>query len=253
MTTDAPSREELLAMIRESGVMDDLAEELRNVPTQQFAGEDEGYVRLEQGVGAGGFPWHYWKKRDGTVITGPEPRETLFRIYQKKGYRHMPEYGLLPTPGAPLPCCKGFMRTDQFHVLMAKGGAKELSVRQVLAAGWDINPPTVHGKVIDFPQLRGVEVERLECDECDKPIAGVAGTNQVVVALRQHGQAVHKFSRRDVDEMLYRIGYLDNEPRKAPVRRRVAEAEAVAAHVCDQCGATFGAAIALSGHKRSHK
>ena len=154
MTTEQLSRAELLDLVRESGIMEELADELRAVgPTQQFAADDEGFANLEQGLGSGGFPWNYWKKRDGTVITGPEPRETLFRTYQRKGYEHMPVYGKLPTPGSPLPCCKGFMRTDQFHVLFARGGAKEMSLPQILSAGWHLQPPTVHGKRIEFPQL----------------------------------------------------------------------------------------------------
>lgn len=221
MVSEPLTREDLLKMVRESGILEELADEVRATgPAHQFASDDEGFVQLEQGLGSGGFPWNYWRKRDGTIITGPEPRETLFRTYQRKGYEHLPQYGPLATPGSPLPCCRGFMRTDQFHVLLARGGAKELSVQQVLAAGWHRNPPVVHGKTIVFPQLEGLEIENVECDECDKPFAGIAGTNRVVNGLRQHCQAVHGFGRREVDEMLYRIGYLNDAPRGAPLRRR---------------------------------
>ena len=96
---------------------------------------------------------------------------------------------------------------------------------QILAAGWHLKPPVIHGKPVTFPQLKGIAIEDVECDECDKRISGKVGTNQIVSHLRQHGKAVHGFSRRDVDEMLYRIGYLSEEPRKAPVRRRAAASE----------------------------
>src|SRR3990167_2156819 len=163
------TREDLLQLVRESGVLEELADEVRSIgPAHQFAADDEGFVRLEQGLGSGGFPWNYWRKKDGTVITGPEPRETLYPIYQRKGYTHMPQYGALPTPGSPLPCCRGFMRTDQFHVLLAKGGAKEMSLSQILAAGWHLKPPVIHGKPATFPQLKGIAIEDVEGDECGK-------------------------------------------------------------------------------------
>ena len=228
MTTEiqAPagiSREEMIEWVRESGLLDELAGELRESmgPANQFLNADEGLDRLEQGIGSGGFPWMYWRKTDGSVITGPEPRETMYRIYISKGYTPLPTYGLLPTPGSPMPCCRGkFMRTEQFHVLLARGGAKELSIQQVIAAGWHERPPVVHGKKVTFPQLKGLVIEHVECDECDKNFYGQSGTNQIIQALRQHCRAAHEFNRREVDEMLYRIGYLTEEPKKTPVRRR---------------------------------
>ena len=226
--TTAPvmSKEELMALLRENGILDELKDELmESMPTNRYAGE--GGDGIEQGMGGGGFPWRYWKRRDGRVITGPEPRETLYQIYIRKGYTPLPQYGNLPSPGAPVPCCPNLkMKEQQFHVLLANGGAKELAIAQVLAAGWHENPPTVHGKKITFPQMKDVVVDSVECDECDKPIVGVKGTNQIISAMRQHCRAAHNMSRRDVDEMLWRIGYLDNEPKKPPVRRRVTAPEA---------------------------
>ena len=217
LTTD-----DLRRMIRESGLMDEMRDELMDsMPVNQFQSDQEGMANLEAGMGGGGFPWQYWKRRDGRVITGPEPRETMYQIYAKKGYIPLPQYGKLPTPGSPVSCCPHLrMKEHQFHVLLAHDGAKEMAISQIIAADWDINPPTVHGKKIIFPQMKGVAIERIECDECDKTIAGLGGTNQVVSTLRQHAKSAHGFSRRDVDEMLYRIGYLSDEPRKAPVRQR---------------------------------
>ena len=256
MTTEQLSPEDIRRLVRESGILDEMREELMDsMPVNAFQPDQEGMANLEAGMGGGGFPWQYWKRRDGRVITGPEPRETMYQIYMRKGYTPLPGYGKLPTPGSQVPCCPNLkMKENQFHVLLAHGGAKEMAIAQIITAGWDIKPPVVHGKAVEFPQLKGVTIERIECDECDKPIAGVKGTNQVMTALRQHGKAAHGFARRDVDEMLYRIGYLQDEPRKAPVRRRVAEVEEEEeAFVCDQCGASFSARIALTGHKRSHK
>lgn len=222
MTTEQLSAEDLRRLIRESGLLEEMREELMDsMPVNAFQPDEEGMANLEAGMGGGGFPWQYWKRRDGRVITGPEPRETMYQIYAKKGYVPLPQYGKLPTPGSPVPCCPNLkMKENQFHVLLARGGAKELSIQQVISAGWDVNPPHVHGKRIDFPQLESVEIDRIQCDECDKDIVGVRGTNQVIQALRQHAKSVHGFARRDVDEMLYRIGYYSEAPRKAPVRRR---------------------------------
>ena len=216
------TREELLDLVRESGVLEELKDELRaDAPMNAFANSDEGADSLQAGMGSGGFPWQYWRKKDGRIITGPEPRETLYRTYERKGYRPLPEYGLLPTPGSPVPCCRNkFMRTEQFHVLLARGGAKEFPIEQIIAAGWHLKPPVIHGKVIKFPQLKGVVIEQADCDECDKPFYGVAGSRSVVQAMRQHCNARHGFNRREVDEMLYRIGYLQETPKTVPGPRQ---------------------------------
>lgn len=202
-----PSKEEVLAYLTESGMLDVLREELAMTPNNQFAEvNSEGVVEFSQGMGTGGFPWIYWKKADGRVITGPERRETMYPIYIRKGFTPMEKYGLLPTPGSPVPCCKGkFMRTDQFHVLLARGGAKEMSLEQIVYAGWHENPPVIHGQTIEFPQLKGKHIDKVECDECDKPIYGVKG--RLIATLRQHCKAVHGLARRDVEEMLNRVGY----------------------------------------------
>lgn len=228
MTTDAANTlqgltaEQIRQLINESGVLDEMRTELLDgMPTNGFANADRGGEDVMQGIGSGGFPWQYWKKRDGRVITGPEPRETLYMIYARKGYTPLPQYGKLPTPGAPVPCCPNLrMKEHQFHVLMANGGAKEMAVAQVINAGWHLNPPVVHGKRVVFPQLKGVKVVSIECDECDKPLYGIEGSQQIVQALRQHGRAVHGFSRREVNDMLYRIGYLKDEVPSAPRPRR---------------------------------
>lgn len=216
------SREELLEMLRDSGVLDDLKDELRaEGPMNPFAGTDEGADALQAGLGSGGFPWQYWRKKDGRIITGPEPRETLYRTYQRKGYTPLSQYGLLPTPGSAVPCCpKKFMRTEQYHVLMARGGAKEFPIDQIINAGWHVKPPVIHGKTIKFPQLKGVAVEEVQCDECDKPFWGVKDSRTIVQSLRQHCQASHGFNRREVDDMLYRVGYYTEAPKSAPRGRQ---------------------------------
>lgn len=225
MTTDAMpdlSREELKQLIRESGVLDEMLREAEAITPVSFHSSDEGMSDLERGLGSGGFPWGYWRKKDGRVITGPhvDYNETLLRTYVRKGYTPLSRYGKLPTPGSRVPCCPQFNQKDnQYHVLLANGGAGELSVGQVLDAGWHINPPVIHNKTISFPQLAGVEVESVECAECDKPIYGIAGTRDIIQKLRQHCRGAHEMPRRDVDEMLWAIGYYSEEPKRAPRRR----------------------------------
>lgn len=216
------TREQLLDLVRDSGILEDLKDELRaDAPMNAFANSDEGADQLQAGMGSGGFPWQYWRRRDGRIITGPEPRETLYATYQRKGYTPLPQYGLLPTPGSMVPCCRGkFMRTEQFHVLLARGGAKEMSIDQIITAGWHIRPPVIHGKAIKFPQLKGIEIDQVECDECDKPFWGVRGSRSIITALRQHCNARHGFNRREVDDMLYRIGYLNEAPKARPGPRQ---------------------------------
>lgn len=225
MTTEAlpegMTRESLVEFLRDSGLLDELKSDLlAEMPSSRFIPDKDGMDQLEGGMGSGGFPWQYWKRLDGRIILGPEPRETLYQIYMRKGYTPLPQYGLLPTPGSRVPCCPNLtMKDHPYHVLMARGGAKEMAVQELVNAGWHLKPQVVHGKKIVFPQLKGVKIEDITCPECDKPIHGIAGTNQVMQVMRQHGRAAHDFSRRDTDEALYAIGYLREEPINLPRRR----------------------------------
>ena len=218
-----PTKEELLEWLRESGMIDEIKDELMTaLPQAQFSEADaDGQIQFSAGMGSGGFPWIYWRKADGRIITGPEPRETMYAIYQRKGFTPLPKYGLLPTPGSPVPCCKGkFMRTEQFHCILARGGAKEFPLEQIIPAGWHIRPPVIHGKKIEFPQIKGRKIEEVACDECDRPIYGLGGTTQIVTTLRQHARAAHGMSRRDVDDMLWRIGYYAEPKAARPVHSK---------------------------------
>ena len=60
----------------------------------------------------------------------------------------------------------------------------------------------------------------MQCDECDKPIWGVKGSSTIVQGLRQHCKAVHNFNRREVDDMLYRVGYYTEAPKSSPRNRQ---------------------------------
>lgn len=206
-----------LEILKASGALDQLKADLSSELSEEMARSGrftgESMDIEEGGLGSGGFPWHYWKRNDGRVITGPEPRETLHVIYKRKGYVELAQYGNLPSPGAPVPCCRHLQQKDhQFHVLMANGGAKELSIDQIINAGWHEKPPVVHGRTIRFPQLEDVVIETVECPECDKPIYGVEGTNQIIVRMRQHARSAHGWTRKETSEALVEAGYLDAMP-----------------------------------------
>lgn len=219
-------REQLLALVKESGIMDELrAEMLDSMPMQNFSSPD-GDAEFGAGMGQGGLPWNYWKRLDGDVVWGPSSEREIptYGVWSRKGYKHLPQYGLLPTPGSKWPCESNMACKEQpLHGLMANGGAKELSIRQIISAGWHLKAPVVHNKTIVFPQLKDVEIEDIECPECDKRISGIKGTNEVLNVFRQHSSAAHGFARREVDEALWSIGYLAEEKPRPPRRRRIAE------------------------------
>ena len=218
---------QVVKQLQSSGVLDqmldqrkaELAEELTEQMQQnRFTGEDmEG---VENGLGSGGFPWRYWRRRDGRVIIGPEPRETMYPIYVRKQYEPLFQYGNLPTPGSPVSCCPNLqMKDNELHILMARGGAKEIAISQIINAGWHIHPPVIHGKTIVFPQLAGVEIETVECPECDKPIHGRADSQEIIVRMRQHGRGAHSWTRKETTEALVEVGYLKQAANLGGFRR----------------------------------
>ena len=107
----------------------------------------------------------YWRRPDGWLIAGPGwPQEYTKRI--RNGWQHLSQYGSF-TPGRQSVDARGIpfdAAHEGWRVLFQKGGAKEFPLEQIVAHGWHIRPPY---REVSFPQLEGVEIEVMDCPECE--------------------------------------------------------------------------------------
>ncbi len=143
----------------------------------------------------------YYRKSDGWVtVAVTSPMEML--SYLKEGWTHLPQYGtfdLSTQYGADHP----------FDLLFQYGGAKEMSVRQVIESGYAINPPKIprcktpitqfHKRHIaqcwpaipvEFPQLKNIKIEKFHCfdETCGRVFPTAEGK-------KNHETVAHKEER----------------------------------------------------------
>jgi len=170
--------------------------------------QQQGRVdRVEQAADDGGetgFPWMYYKRPNmgpaaGWIVTGPGGSATpggnrrnigAYALYTHKGFKPLPEYGVLDPPG-----------TDtrvgaQFRLILANGGAKEFPVAQVLAYRWHVDPPIAG---LRFPQIEAVrdQIRQFACDECDFECWFIDGDRDTARACFQHLTKTHDYTRRE--------------------------------------------------------
>ena len=107
----------------------------------------------------------YWRKPDGWIVAAPGwPQEYAKRVRQ--GWEALPQYGTF-TPGQVSKDIRGIRfnpHLEPWRVICQKGGAKEFPLEQVIAFNWHLAPPY---KEVELPQLEGVEVDVLDCPECN--------------------------------------------------------------------------------------
>lgn len=141
----------------------------------------------------------YYRKSDGWIAPAVITRlERLRHIEQ--GWQHLEQYGSFDM--------SPYVANHTLEGLFMFGGAKELSVDQIIKMGFHLNPPIVPvcrqhmtqfhrahtpecwrgARPVEFPQLAGVAPERLRphpCEFCER----VSPTPE---AKRQHQQVAHK-------------------------------------------------------------
>lgn len=109
--------------------------------------------------------YYYYRKPDGWIVSAAGwPQEYAKRIRQ--GWEALVQYGTF-TPGQVSRDTRGVRfnpHLEPWRVICQKGGAKEFLVEQVIAYNWHLAPPY---KEVEFPQLEGVEVDVLDCPECN--------------------------------------------------------------------------------------
>ena len=133
----------------------------------------------------------YWRKPPSNwIVCAPGwPQEYAKRL--KRGWTPLPQYGTF-TPGLKSEDSRGHdfnPHREPWRIIFQKGGAEEFPVDQVIAYNLHLAPPY---KEVAFPQLEGVEVDVLDCPECNtQPF-------HATDHLAQHLRIRHEYTRVDL-------------------------------------------------------
>ncbi len=133
----------------------------------------------------------YWRKvTNGWIVCAPGwPQEYAKRL--KRGWTPLPQYGTF-VPGRVSEDARGHRfdaHREPWRVIFQKGGAEEFPLDQVIAYNWHLTPPY---REVEFPQLKGVDVDVLDCPECNLP------PFHETDHLAQHLRIRHEYTRVDL-------------------------------------------------------
>ncbi len=140
----------------------------------------------------------YWRRPDdGTPrarwITSGQHNASAFMHNARKGMVPLLEYGVFKSSvassdknGHPWNA-----HAEPWRLIFQMGGAREFPASQVIAYRWHIQPP--YGGV-NFPQLEGMDIDIIECPECEKGIFAYA------YDLGQHLRLGHAWSPAELRE-----------------------------------------------------
>ena len=165
-------------------------------------------ANLAQEIGTGVSPrarptFGYYRQPNGWITASPATDLEELR-YRKQGWTPLPAYRRFDMASQ-------YAADHPFDALFLLGGAHELSVEQVIANGFNLNPPLaatcrtpLHqyhpnhtadcwrgAQPVEFPQLAGLTVERFTCRFCEAVRPTEAGCEQ-------HENVAHKKERGDV-------------------------------------------------------
>ena len=122
----------------------------------------------------------YYRQPNGwiTIAVVTELEELKYR---REGWTPLPQYGRFDMSTV-------YAANHPLELLLMRGGAKELSIEQIVESGFHLNPPLVptcgraftqfhrahspecmaDAKPAQFPQMAGMEVESFQCRFCDR-------------------------------------------------------------------------------------
>jgi hypothetical protein len=209
----------------------------------------------------------YWRRPDdGTErarwITTGQNNASAFMHNARKGMVPLLEYGVF-TPSGKARDKNGVIWDslgERWRLIFQMGGAKEFPASQVIAYRWHIVPPY---RGVEFSQIEGMDIEIIECPECDK------GVFSQPYDLGQHLRLGHAWTPAELREYGREIGMSFARVR-SPRTPRVMDAPADALeelelqeiprnkeYACKEPGCDWAPvlgrkspALALSGHRR---
>lgn len=211
----------------------------------------------------------YYRQPDGWITVSPAASLDELR-YRRKGWEPLTQYGRIEMN-------QPYLADHPLEGLFIRGGAHELSLKQIIETGMYLNLPLIpgcrtvlnqfhprHTKAcmdaaipVHFPQLDGQVLEPWPCRFCDE-------TRPFEKARDQHEQVVHKDERlqiRGSELMAASLAKGLKEANLAPGDRLVesqnvvvASASPAAPYVCGFCTKGFKSPVALGKHvKYEHK
>ena len=216
---------------------------------------------------------YFRRLRDGWIVThGAWP--TAQSDMSFKGFVFLQQFGTFVMPGPGRGSTVRDRRGVTFNpseepwrlILQHPDGADAFPLGQIIAYRWHIRPPY---REVHFPQAGGIEIIDLFCPECEKGIFSAEHEQDAAGMLRQHLTCrfddAHSYRPEDLQVLGKEIGvnfFAERIVRRRPVRGdgktlepvvKVPSLTADENFRCPDCGADFAKAIALTGHRRSHK
>lgn len=146
----------------------------------------------------------YYRQPNGWITMGVTT-ELEELNYRRQGWEPLPQYGRFDMTAE-------YAANHPLELLFMKGGAKELSLDQILSSGFHLNPPVVPvcglaltqyhkshistcwigAQPIRFPQLEGKEYPGFQCNFCDRPLFPTEKARD------QHASVMHKDEQGDI-------------------------------------------------------
>lgn len=207
----------------------------------------------------------YWRRpKNGTArsewIVSSQNTPSSYMRNAKKGVTPLLEYGLF-TPGQNSRDKNGVFwnaAKEPWRLIFQMGGAKAFPASQIIAYRWHIMPPYAG---VEFPQIDGMDIDIIECPECEKGIFAYARD------LGDHLRLGHGWNPAELREYGREIGMSFARQRQTRAARTLAEpiAELVELeqqdiprnkeYACKDCDwapvkGRKSSARALSGHRR---
>lgn len=202
----------------------------------------------------------YWRRPGNKWIVSAPGHAQEYAKRMRRGWEPLLQYGTF-MPGMKSTDTRGHRfnaHREPWRVIFQKGGTAEFPLDQVIAYNWHLAAPYAE---VTFPQLEGVEVEVLDCPECEvQPF-------HEAQHLAQHLRIRHDYTRLELTQYGKEMEIDFTRGRKRPRARQLNREDMETAELTQQLvergeacgvnGCTWAPSkqskrpqMALAGHRR---